>query len=538
MPGEPITLGPFTGGVTTRVSDPSALQETDLVKAENFIYDIYGSLVTRPPIGIAGSQPNNPNNEEIKVVLSGFFSTAPEPEVIPFIIVAMRGSTQARVGDGAWTQIAAGRYDVAVQGSKGNEQVVWFAGGHSAATDDVSGPSDMTGGWWNPDQSSIQTVSGIPGCNSMVWYKERVFFFNTGNDEQASRVQFSDITPVDSSDFPSSGELFININDGQSIQDAVVFLDNIFVFKYNSTYIVTYDTSIDRVQIKPVSDVVGAKKRHVIQIYADTMFVFDNRFVWRFTGSQFTPLSQKIIVGDSSGSDVEPTLSQWADCLLLRYGTTIYVYNFYTDAWTTWKTNRTFNWLVKYAENTDYTEFTYYGGVRDGDKLVELRTVWPRVENPTVVLNNSNTESFTARIETKHYHFDQPFSFKRLFWWGANALITETPSIPLVPMHVFRGGFLPIDEHTDQAKVWEDLEFPDVVTTGAFAQFFKFLKGFRFRLAAFYLEFVCDGTSPNALNNITAVVKDAQTLVGSNKSGKLGTTPLATSGVGGARHGL
>ena len=124
---------------------------------------------------------------------------------------------------------------------------------------------------------------------------------------------------------------------------------------------------------------------------------------------------------------------------------------------------------------------------------------------------------------TKHYHFEEPFAFKRLFWWGVNALVDHRPS-PVT----LRGGFLPIDEHTDQSKVWNDLALPDVVSTIQHSQFFKFIRGFRFRLAAFYVEFTCDGATPNALSNIVAIVKDAQRAVGTNKSQQTGTSGIAT----------
>jgi hypothetical protein len=49
MPGEPIQVGPFVGGLNT-FSDPTAIADNELVVCENFELDLDGSLKSRPPI--------------------------------------------------------------------------------------------------------------------------------------------------------------------------------------------------------------------------------------------------------------------------------------------------------------------------------------------------------------------------------------------------------------------------------------------------------------------------------------------------------
>lgn len=518
MPGEVINLGPFTGGVTTRVSDPSALAEEDLQEANNVLYDIYGNLVTRPPIEKFSNQPP-PGTGEQEVVISGFLSAQDEDEVRPFIIVSNDSGTYVRdsypVANGNWLQISTAKYSVAVQGSRGTESVVWFAKGEDSNGDSVNG------GYWGLGDTSITTYSNIPEAEAAVWYKERVFFLNTGVKNDASRVQYSNITPDANTDFPSGNEFYVNTNDGQSIRDAVVYLDNIFVFKYNSTYIATYDTAIDRLQIKAISDTVGAQRRRVIQIYGDTLFVYHNRFIWRFTGSQFVPLSQKIIVQSEAfvnvGSDF--TLSQWADTLILRMDDTAYVYNFYTEAWTTWTSTRMFNYIVKYSLNDYYSQFAYYGGQREGTDLIRLRTTWPLVRDPEATLTEDSSEQFKATLVTKQYDFEQPQIWKRLFWWGLNGVFDSREANPIL-----RAGFYPVDEYVGVPPVWNNLEVADAKVTLAHAQMFKFVRSHRFRLAAFYIEIDCDGGTPNTINTLTVVVKTAQVIRGNNTSAQVSTS--------------
>jgi hypothetical protein len=49
MPGAPIQVGPFVGGLNT-FSDPTAIADNELIVCQNFELDLDGSLKSRPPI--------------------------------------------------------------------------------------------------------------------------------------------------------------------------------------------------------------------------------------------------------------------------------------------------------------------------------------------------------------------------------------------------------------------------------------------------------------------------------------------------------
>jgi hypothetical protein len=49
MPGAPIQVGPFIGGLNT-FSDATAIADNELTVCENFELDLDGSLKSRPPI--------------------------------------------------------------------------------------------------------------------------------------------------------------------------------------------------------------------------------------------------------------------------------------------------------------------------------------------------------------------------------------------------------------------------------------------------------------------------------------------------------
>jgi hypothetical protein len=53
VPGQPIQVGPFIGGLNT-FSDDTSIADNELVLAENWDLDLDGSLVSRPPFADNG----------------------------------------------------------------------------------------------------------------------------------------------------------------------------------------------------------------------------------------------------------------------------------------------------------------------------------------------------------------------------------------------------------------------------------------------------------------------------------------------------
>jgi hypothetical protein len=483
MPGELITLGPFSGGFTNRVSDPSALDDKDLVECTNFIFDIYGNLITRPSI-----------------VEDTTFTTISKVEVLLWtliddnevIIIADDSGTYAQTGNnGVWVKISGNRHNVCVQGSYQSDTVIWFGAAKGATG---------SGGRWSVGSNSIVAYSNIIYCTSMVWHKERVFYIGTD-----SKLYWTNITPNDNADWVSTGTNSVDVspNDGQRNRALRVFQDSIYIFKNQSTYLFTYDANILNFQLRLISNVVGTPNNDTVVIYSDTMFSFHDRFIYRFTGSTFAPLSQKILLFGSEGiTTSEPSLSIWADTLALRYGSVCFVYNFYTESWTTWTSDLMFTKIVEKPRPLDYKTLEYLGGGVLTNKLVRMKSSW----------DVNDKEDMTCRVQTKVYDMDSPGIFKRIFWWGVNAVVSTGKNTGI------KLGFAAYNEvGAIRPTVWEEYLVPDAEDSDL-NKLMKVRRSFRFRMASFFVEFTTDGSQSSSLNTIVLAIKSAAVVPGKTTS--------------------
>ena len=101
MPGAPIQVGPFIGGLNT-FSDPTAIADNELAVCENFELDLDGSLKSRPPIENLGV--NFPLSATGNINILGYFYTATGTSYL----LASDGKNSTYSFDGnAWTLITA-----------------------------------------------------------------------------------------------------------------------------------------------------------------------------------------------------------------------------------------------------------------------------------------------------------------------------------------------------------------------------------------------------------------------------------------------
>lgn len=488
MPGQPITLGPFTDGFTNRIDNPALLSNASLLAAENFLFDVQGNLVTRPPI-----IENNVDlgSSELEVLLWTYIpSGVASPEVYDVLVVTNQQGTWISTAGAAFVKVSDYYHAACVQGARGTDSVIWFG-----ASPNQTG----TGGYWALGDTSITTLSNIPQCRSMALYKERVWMSSIVGGSvgtTGSLVAFSALAPVDNADFDQSdagGFVLVNPNDGETVNSIITYRDTILVFKDASVYIITYDTTIDRMQVKPISDTVGAFNDNVVRIYNDVVYVLHERYIYRFTGQSFSPISERVIArGTDAGS-----LSVFNDTLIARRGTTYYVYNFYTDSWTTWATTRGFNWLVERPAASNTNELFYVGGRTGQNDLVNIQSTY----------SGARTESFTATVQTKYFTLDT-YDFKRMFGWGAG----------IKGKYSITGAVDAVGEFQELAQAWDHVSAPDLVQPSPFGYYYKFMKAVRFKQISFRIVLAADGTEPATVHNIVAIARTAQRPVGASVS--------------------
>lgn len=496
MPGAPAPLGPWPLGLTNRKYDGATLTDESLLDATNLVFDDDGNLYSRPPV-----VENNVNLGSSELEVVGWYSMPsdsppPTPEVVDVLVVTNQQGTWVSIAENAWVQISTRYLPVAVQFYFEGDSAIWFA-----ASPNASG----TGGYWRLADTSVNVLSNIPQAGTMCVYSDRIWFsaINKGAiGLQGSYLIYSSTYPTTNADFdwnniPSeSAENFpgfqaIAPDDGGTINKILFYYDNIVVLKDSTTHLYSYNADIlKRFQIKSVSPTVGTANDRTAVVVNDILYTLHGRYVYRFTGQSFTPVSEALTIN----GNVDSSLSEYDNNLLVRRGTEYYLYDLNINAWTQWATLRQFNWLVRRPVVRNLTEVLYQGGRVGQNDLVTISTEF----------DSARTEPYQVRLQTKYYDFGSTPTYKRLFAWGAY----------IKTNHNVRGFIDAVSELRETSTVWDEGSYPDVVSDSPYGYFYKFLKAYRFKQISFAIEIDTDGQEADVIYTIVPIIRTAQFNVG------------------------
>lgn len=498
MPGDPVRLGPFTDGINT-LSDPTALQDTELVDCVNFDLDIDGSLISRPPVAElthGGAAWGGRMLMLMWAVIGGNY----------YLI----GSTNTAVWfytGGVWTKIADVKSTAAVQ----YDNKVWII-----ATPD----SPNNGGNWAPI-GGWTAVAALPRGGAAVSHKERLYVVpgELANTNE-TLLRFSD--PADFNTWPGINQAFIAKGDGQKLVDIVVYNDNLMLFKERSTYVLAFDSDPSNAVVRQVNAVIGVTTKHCVAAYENNLYLFNEGMVYEIVNYDFAPLNTKVPfqydpTAPSSWQD-PISLSLVGDRLVVRYYNRVYVFGFRTRIWTRYELPFYTGRFIENPQNANLASLAEFWA---GASIAGVTTKFYKIKNG---FDNSTTEAITSSIRTKNYDLAIPHRFKRLFWWGAD-ISTVQPVIGRATPIIFN-----FTVTWDQLALysWDDLYTWDqpltvpfsaetniTQTGGAFRRFAKFLKSLRFRQINFEMVLTNDGTvstAPCRLFSLTALIGTKQTV--------------------------
>ena len=223
MPGEPVRLGPFAGGINSW-SDPAALSDTELLDCVNFEVDLDGSLFSRSPI-VAKTTEGTWANTNFRILTTAFFNNQ------NYYIISHASGIWA-YSQGVWTLITATIQ--AITAVQWKEPATAASCVYIPAAPGQANP----GGHWRPG-TSFTTLPNLPKCHSMFTHKDRLYA--AGMAATPSLLMWSD--PLKGDTWGANSNANVNISDGEVIVDLIVYNDTITIFKTNSTYILPFDTS-------------------------------------------------------------------------------------------------------------------------------------------------------------------------------------------------------------------------------------------------------------------------------------------------------
>lgn len=503
MPGNPVKIGPFAGGLNT-YSEPSAVGDNEAVELINFNVDLDGSVFSRPPIRTKDASGLVPGAGEMNLL--GFFINTDNQK---YLIASTSSATYARKdSDGTWLTITTTFGATAfVQ----YQNKAWLIAAPSSAN---------PGGSWVPNVFTAD--ADIPKGASAVVYKERLFVAGGKLDAtNANRVFFSN-----AADFgtwvPSTNFFDVRAGDGQHIVKITVFQDTILAFKEDSTYAFSYDSSPSRGAVRAINTAIGCSSINSVVEYENSLYVHHESSVYQLSNWNFTLINLKVPFEYRTvhaGQPTAPSLSVLEDLLLVHHYDMIYIFGLRTGTWTKWEVDlaHNFNYFIKVPLDDASETQSYYAGARGSGAnrvLYWWKNGWD-LDGP---------EEMTCTVTTKSYDFNVPYSFKRLFWWGVDLLsernmtyivhpITYTRVVTHAMMSAFTHSQItgthatPLDVSVD---VTDSLTISNVASN---RMFLKLLKSLRFRQLNFTVAGETNGSSlqgPMRIYSIVAFVDNKQ----------------------------
>lgn len=486
MPGEPIRLGPFVGGVNT-LSDPTALQDTELVDACNVDLDLDGSYIGRPPFFTLGPPASGGHTR-----LLGYYASGAS-----LLLLGINTVGLWYYQSGAWAFIAGtGTLDATCMVQYDDK--AWIP----ATPGSVGNGGFLNGTTWT-------AVAAMPRGGSAVIHKERMYIVpgSSITGVNSTLIRFSD--PADLNTWPAANSIFINKGDGQKLIDIIVYNDNLLLFKEDSTYVLAFDSSPTTAISRKINSNIGVSDRNCVVSYENQLYILHENNVYEVVNYDFAKINSKVPLKYGStapaGGWSDPFfLTLLGDRLVVKYWDKFFVFGLKTKVWTRWDTSTVGARYVGPAVATPIKDeanavpaYIMSSSAASSGAIYSFRDV----------IDSSNAETIPITIKTKNYDFGVPHRYKKLFWWGADVAtidqITGTVQPIIVNFSVtwdqLFNGFPATT--WDNLKTWDQpLSTPVVVNSvrdasAAPRKFVKFLKSMRFRQANFTLAMTYNGTT-------------------------------------------
>lgn len=499
MPGTPVLIGPFSGGLNT-YSESTQIDDSEAVELTNFDIDLDGSLVSRPPCNTMPSTVGNGG------ILLGTYTTT--TGTLYYIIIDNANNLKAYdvvSGSAVFTISTNIECRCVVQ----YQNKLWVI-----ATPNSANP----GGTWDP-VSGFTAVAAIARGSSATIYQERLFIAMGSQSTTSARINFS--AAGNFSSFTLGTDFFdVNNGDGQAIVKIVTFGGRIIVFKLRSTWTFAYDASPSKGKSEIVAANVGIAGPNCYAEFEGTIYVLYGNTLYGVINWNWSPINVKVpfVVFNSVARTTNNnfSVSLLGNRVITRFYDNFYVYNMRTRAFSLWRFSTvdfTPDYWIQYPVVDPTTNaYMYVAGGYDNGK-----TAWYRmVDFPTYSVG----ETFTCSLVTKTYDYKVPYTFKRMFWWGVD-ILSKTQvtfnvhptayNIPIKWSQISNGV-----TKWSQVGTWAkplnlSIDVTDSVNTAnpsGTRMFMKLLKGLRFRQISFKVSTTVNGTlatAPLKIFSLTAI---------------------------------
>lgn len=522
MVGQPIRLGPFTGGLN-KAAEPTSVNDNELVECLNFELDIDGTLVNRPAIQVIRE---GASDDRLLIFGSVTFGGT------PYLFATRSGSTFVSSTEGAsWIELNPDNESRECKTMAVYQNKVWLPATPNSAHGGIS---------WSVEDGA-EAVEDMPRGEACVVHKNRLYIVpGETATENSSRLYFSEggdfTTYVDSNNIPN----FIDVSpgDGTSLNNIIIHQDNLLLFKQDSTYLLAYDLNPHDAILRQINAVVGSTGSLGVTQHENNAYCIHRYHVYEIVNYNFELLNLKVpfeydadLPPNTTARYENHNISTLGDRLVVRYFNRTYVFNLRTRTWSEWrKVDETspVEWhifgpliRVKSVEASDMDEYytTYSFDMDDGSGYKIIRIIDGKTSGVTEGYGNNE---YCCIATTKDYDMADPVRYKKVFWWGADVISGNTIVGDIKPITVI---FSPTWEELGDLT-WGQLgtwEFPleEIPTTqtiipadGVFNtnKLVKFLKSLRARKFNFSVKLHTNGslTEPAVIFSYIAILKTKQ----------------------------
>lgn len=519
MATQVLRLGPFSGGLNTG-SDPVLVQDSELTDCLNLELDTDGSLVSRPAIQVAFQ---GATNQRFLVIGSVVFSGT------LYLFGTQNGKTFMSSNSGSsWTELNPGGLSRECKTMEIYANTVWLPATPTSANGGIS---------WTPGGGAV-AVAAMPRAAKCLVHKNRLYLCpgDTATSNE-SRLYFSQ--SADFTTWPGGNFIDVQPGDGDTLNNIIVYQDNLLIFKGESTHVLAYDLDPVDAILREINPVVGSTGSLGVVQYENTSYTLHRNKVYEITNFNFAFLNIKVPLAFDNALPTGTTaryenqhLSILGERLIVRYYNRTYAFQLRTRTWSEWRktdTTSTIEWhvfgpLIRTRDLTGSGLDVYFSGYSfdvsaGGYKIIKI--IDGRSGSAAEGLG---TNTFFCIATTKDYDITDPLRYKRLFWWGADVITGEDSTGSITPITL-------ISSTTWEAlnlETWNDLgtwasplsvasTFMETVTGDGISntnKFIRFGKSQRFRKARFSLKMQTDGTTtqPTKLFQFMAVVGIKQTV--------------------------
>lgn len=496
MPGEAIQIGPFTGGLNT-FSDPTAIADNELTVCENFELDLDGSLKSRPPFVYRSI--DMPLGASGNANILGYFYG---PGNVPYLIGSDGLSKTYYYSGAAWVLITN---TFAATSMAQFDNKAWLLAPYG---------STNPGGYWEPSGGFVAEPE-MPRGDTIVAHKQRLWVAG-GRDAllNATTMYYSNV--LGSSPFwptfsSTTNTVKIGSGDGQAIVRLAVYYNSLVIFRTNSIYSYQFlsDPGVGTISLL-VPNIGLSDKKSFVAYENYIYFMYDERG-YEFVNNRAQQINTKVpfVSGSRTGIDESQarSVSLFNNRIIFSYFNYLYVFGLRTRTWSVWNspTKGPLGEIFSAITDNDFEEAVTFssaivpaGGTRVA-KTLHLSDVF-----------TFDSEVFTCIAQTKNYNYQSSSTYKRLFWWGVDAVFNGTVTATVTPVTfntaVTWNQLLSYTWSAVSGNDWLQPANPviDVQTvrqtsgSTALRKFVKFLKSLRFRQVNYRLEFETDGTQTTA----------------------------------------